>query len=99
RINLPTSSSASAAFQVRDLTWHPELCDNMFACCVSDGSIFIIQVSDNSTAILSHIPSSGATCVCWSPKGKQIVVGYDDAHFSQFKHSNGQNMQEAKRTE
>lgn len=40
-----------------------------------------------STGIEIHeLPTtSGATCMCWSPKGKQIAVGSQDGKITQYK--------------
>lgn len=93
RINLPSKPGI-----VVDIDWHPELCDVQFACCVSDGSVYLIQLNDTgfNVNILAHLPDTvGATCLSWSPKGKQIAIGHNDGHFSQYKYVTG--LQEVKK--
>lgn len=69
------------------LEWHPEMNDNVFACSLTDGSIHILYVSDGDKRIATELSSlsQNVTSFCWSPKGKQIVVGFDTGKFSQFK--------------
>jgi hypothetical protein len=87
---------------ITDISWHPEFSDNQFGCCLTDGSIFIISIGDidsKTTTILSYMPSTNsAMSLCWSPKGKQIVIGFKNGYFSQYKLVNGQQLQEVKKT-
>uniref|UniRef100_A0A915KPI2 Nucleoporin Nup159/Nup146 N-terminal domain-containing protein n=1 Tax=Romanomermis culicivorax TaxID=13658 RepID=A0A915KPI2_ROMCU len=67
--------------------WNPGV-GNVFAVCGSDGTISTYQVDgvDKVTVegtLQNSIPK--AKCLSWSPKGKQLVVGYDDCSLSQFK--------------
>lgn len=87
---------------ITDISWHPEFSDNQFGCCLTDGSIFIISIGDidsKTTTILSYMPSTySPMSLCWSPKGKQIVIGFKNGYFSQYKLVNGQQLQEVKKT-
>ena len=81
---------------VRMLHWHPEISDNIFACCLTNGALDVVYVSDADRSssvitILTHYTTDRlVTAFAWSPKGKQIVVAFRQtaaagAHFSQFK--------------
>ncbi|CAG2179935.1 unnamed protein product, partial [Oppiella nova] len=53
RINLFNSTG-----HVSDIVWHPELNDQCFGCCVSDGSFFLVSIGDPASkqcAILADI--------------------------------------------
>lgn len=95
RINLMNSRGF-----VTDIVWHPEICDNHFGCVLTDGSVFIISIGDiqtKTTTILCYMSSPfNAMSLCWSPKGKQIVIGFKNGYFSQYKIA--QHLQEVKRT-
>lgn len=84
--------SAEPGVTLQDFAWNPVVCE-MFAVCLGNGSVSIYELSRESLKILGNIPSSaGGTALCWSPKGKQLVVGKKDGSLTQYK----PDMQEAK---
>uniref|UniRef100_A0A224YUV2 Nuclear pore complex protein Nup214 n=1 Tax=Rhipicephalus zambeziensis TaxID=60191 RepID=A0A224YUV2_9ACAR len=84
--------SAEPGVTLQDFAWNPVVCE-MFAVCLGNGSVSIYELSGESLKILGNIPSSaGGTALCWSPKGKQLVVGKKDGSLTQYK----PNMQEAR---
>ncbi|XP_015786627.1 nuclear pore complex protein Nup214 isoform X1 [Tetranychus urticae] len=97
RIAFPSSISSNV--HIKSVAWHPEFSETLFAAALSDGALVTIGI-DNQTKgiqILSHYTDSFKfTCVSWSPKGKQLVVGGDNGQLTQFKHQNGKNFQKAK---
>lgn len=70
--------------KIRDLIWQPNS-PNTFTCCFTDGSVLSLTL--NPTGCQEQIlPSSAqALCMCWSPKGKQIVIGSENGTLSQYK--------------
>jgi nuclear pore complex protein Nup214 len=76
--------SPTPAVYVVDVNWNPTLA-SVFTACKSDGTLGIYEVK-NPGIDINELPAvAGATCFCWSPKGKQIAVGSRDGKITQYK--------------
>ncbi|XP_023241525.1 nuclear pore complex protein 14-like isoform X2 [Centruroides sculpturatus] len=70
---------------IRDMIWNPKVAE-MFAVCLSDGTVSVYELHETSLKIVATLPSTiKATALSWSPKGKQIVIGKEDGSLSQYK--------------
>ncbi|XP_039253747.2 nuclear pore complex protein Nup214-like isoform X2 [Styela clava] len=70
---------------VVSMQWNPSpVWPNLLAICLSSGSFHLLSVEDTATEIAIRPDNFGATTVCWSPKGKQMVVGKKDGNLLQF---------------
>ncbi|CAL1536793.1 unnamed protein product [Lymnaea stagnalis] len=69
-----------------DLSWNPGVF-TMLAVCTSDGTVELVDVTDKAKIVASLKADVGASCFCWSPKGKQLLVGKKDGSLSQYDHA------------
>ncbi|CAI6366283.1 unnamed protein product [Macrosiphum euphorbiae] len=70
---------------VKDMSWNPGV-QNSLACCLSDGSLHIIELKDGGMYnVVSLPPQSSTLCLSWSPKGKQIIIGSSNGSLTQYK--------------
>ncbi|GFS89016.1 nuclear pore complex protein Nup214 [Nephila pilipes] len=87
-LNVQLSIGAS---KLKEFAWNP-VSENIYAYCLTDGNLGVQELSGLNSNILGSLPSANATAACWSPKGKQLVVGKIDGSFVQYK----PNLQEVK---
>ncbi|XP_025202732.1 nuclear pore complex protein Nup214-like isoform X1 [Melanaphis sacchari] len=77
--------AATQESHVIDMSWNPGV-KNSLACCLSDGSLHIIDLKDGGTySVVSLPPQSSTLCLSWSPKGKQIIIGSSNGSLTQYK--------------
>lgn len=53
--------------------------------CKSDGSFGLYEFKDSKLELVELPNMCGATCMCWSPKGKQIAIGDKMGKITQYK--------------
>ncbi|XP_071450625.1 nuclear pore complex protein Nup214 [Hetaerina americana] len=78
--------SAVPGVAVQDIAWNPRL-PQLICVCLCDGSVTVNELKGSSQNVESiSIPAAtGAKCISWSPKGKQLVIGTAHGPFIQFK--------------
>ncbi|XP_061164434.1 nuclear pore complex protein Nup214-like [Saccostrea echinata] len=70
---------------VLDLAWNPTQ-PTLIVVCMSDGTAQLLEVTENLKIVASLPPVVAARSVCWSPKGKQLVIGTGNGTLMQFDH-------------
>lgn len=69
--------------RVTCMSWNPAA-PGMLAVCLASGVAAVYEFSNTSVNI-STASDANATCLCWSPKGKQVVIGSSKGTLSQYK--------------
>ncbi|KAM9306550.1 nuclear pore complex protein Nup214 isoform 2-T2 [Pholidichthys leucotaenia] len=75
--------AVSSATLVQDLKWSPAQA-SVLAVCLSDGSMKIFDVTDGVILQGELSALHGITCICWSPKGKQVAAGKRNGTVCQY---------------
>ncbi|KAG7302958.1 hypothetical protein JYU34_012953 [Plutella xylostella] len=70
----------NASTFVSSLQWNPCVPDTI-AIAYFDGTLLVAQVSSKQIKKVQ----AKARCLCWSPKGKQLVIGNSDGTLCQYK--------------
>lgn len=73
--------------ELMDFAWNPGLeLPNHFAFCFSSGCCKIMEVTTNNdiNIIGTLNKDEPCSCLCWSPKGKQLVIGKTDGSLAQY---------------
>ncbi|CAB3230012.1 unnamed protein product [Arctia plantaginis] len=76
-INIPLNKTSTF---VSGLQWNPIIADSL-AMVFYDGSLLVANISTSQVKMVQ----SKARCLCWSPKGKQLVTGNSDGTLTQYK--------------
>ncbi|XP_078324262.1 uncharacterized protein LOC111123666 [Crassostrea virginica] len=71
--------------EILDLSWNPTQ-PNLLVICMSDGRAQLFEVTENLNIVASLPAVVSARSVCWSPKGKQLVIGTGNGTLMQFDH-------------
>ncbi|KAL5277282.1 NUP214 family protein [Megaselia abdita] len=68
----------------KELVWNPVI-PNTLAVILTNGSLVMYNFTSNSYEFNALDKSQQCLCACWSPKGKQIVIGFPNGKIAQFK--------------
>ncbi len=66
------------------ILWNPVL-SNMVSVCAENGGMTVYSLKQQGFEFHSLETNEKAQCACWSPKGKQIVVGFANGKLVQYK--------------
>lgn len=69
---------------VRELLWNPVM-PNTLAVCLDNGSLCVLNFNAAGYELHTLDKAEQAQCASWSPKGKQIVVGFPQGKLAQYK--------------
>lgn len=68
----------------KELVWNPVM-PNILAVILSNGSLVMYSITNNSYEFNALDKKEQCLCACWSPKGKQIVIGFPNGKIAQYK--------------
>ncbi|CAL8119063.1 unnamed protein product [Orchesella dallaii] len=78
--------SSSASARISNICWNPgENMNNLVAINSADGILFLAKINGPNSIELNKFSEGGVRCLCWSPKGKQLVIGRSNGMLSQLK--------------
>ncbi|XP_014242713.1 nuclear pore complex protein Nup214-like [Cimex lectularius] len=75
--------SSTQGVKVLDIQWNPGVA-NMIGIVTSDGAAMVCEFTANGPTINSIPANSQSMCLCWSPKGKRIVIGSKGGSIMQY---------------
>ncbi|XP_018325746.1 nuclear pore complex protein Nup214 isoform X2 [Agrilus planipennis] len=76
--------SASPNVSITDVSWNPAI-PGIFSACKNDGTLGVYEFKETGIEIKELPSDAHATCMCWSPKGKQIAIGDQMGKITQYK--------------
>jgi len=80
-------ASKEENISISDLHWNPSQDPNFYkylAICLSSGAFYMLTIEDEVKIHAQKPASFGASAACWSPKGKQVMVGKVDGSLQQL---------------
>ncbi|XP_065089839.1 nuclear pore complex protein Nup214 [Ochlerotatus camptorhynchus] len=78
-------TSAEGGVRSTQILWNPVI-HNMFSVRTENGALSVYTLKEPSGIEFHSLDKSeGAICACWSPKGKQLVVGFANGKLMQYK--------------
>lgn len=76
--------SSTPGVSVISAVWNPAITTTLTV-CKSDGSFGLYDLKDSKLELIELPSMCCATCMCWSPKGKQIAIGDKTGKITQYK--------------
>ncbi|XP_062546766.1 nuclear pore complex protein Nup214 [Armigeres subalbatus] len=78
-------TSPEGGVRSTQILWNPVI-HNMFSVRTANGALSMYTLKEPSGIEFHSLDKSeGAICACWSPKGKQLVVGFANGKLMQYK--------------
>ncbi|KAJ2448677.1 putative elongator complex protein 1 [Coemansia sp. RSA 2336] len=80
--NVPTKS-IKVGGEIRDMQANPKDLPNILAVVTVSGDLVMVDTAAGTANIIVSSKDVLVTCMCWSPKGKQLVCGDSDGVLTQ----------------
>uniref|UniRef100_A0A1Q3EY95 Nuclear pore complex protein Nup214 n=1 Tax=Culex tarsalis TaxID=7177 RepID=A0A1Q3EY95_CULTA len=78
-------TSPEGGVRSTQILWNPVI-HNMFSLRTESGALSVYTLKESSGFEFHSLDKAeGAICACWSPKGKQLVVGFANGKLAQYK--------------
>ncbi|XP_039448687.1 nuclear pore complex protein Nup214 [Culex pipiens pallens] len=78
-------TSPEGGVRSTQILWNPVI-HNMFSLRTENGALSVYTLKEGSGFEFHSLDKAeGAICACWSPKGKQLVVGFANGKLAQYK--------------